>query len=947
MFTKKLRKLKREPKLFFKDMAYKRLYGINFLMSFLYADKFQKNKGHYQYAVVSAVYNVDKYLNYFFRTLTRQTIGFTEHIHLIMVDDGSTDSSARIIKKWQEKFPNNITYIYKENGGQASARNLGLEVVESDYVTFIDPDDFVALDYFKVIDDFIAKNQKQSIKLIICNLIFYKEITGSFSDNHPLRYRFTKGNRIIQKEKLGADFQMSASSAFFDADVISRTALKFDERIKPNFEDAHFVGRFFEMIGESSIAFLKDAKYYYRKREDGTSTLDTKWSKPGFFDDLYRYGYIGLLNFFRERGQLSIPMHIQRTLLYDTAWVIKEIINNPEKLSVLSHEARLNFLKYLYEIYASIDSQTILEFELAGVWFYHKVGFLHCFKQEKPPFQIVYIEEYDSVKEQIKLVYYTDEVDFEQFLIDSKDVIPAYAKTACHDFLDRTFVLARHIWLPIAGNLDTATLTIQVAKKEIQTRISFNGKQLINGIKLSDILAKYKISHIPSEANAEWLIMDRDTQADDNAEHFYRYIKEHYPEQSARFVLRKDAHDWNRLKQEGFNLLAYGSTEHENALRECGKIISSHADQHVTDYFKDGSLKKKQFIFLQHGVTKDDMSKWLNPKKIDCFITSSSSEFESIAGNFNRYKFSNKEVVLTGFPRHDALLKRQKSYEVSNIILVSPTWRNSLMGKQISGNLREKNPEFMNSQYAKAWQSFLCSNGLKDLVEESGYQVVFFPHANTQPYLQEFNLPSHISLASHNEISIQELFCKAKIMITDFSSVAFEMAFLEKSILYYQFDRKEFYSGSHNWQPGYFDYDADGFGPVCFDEKGLLNQLEESVNQNGKVDSIYQGRMAKFFAYRDGLNCERTYQAIKNLDETNIANQNSVELQWEFALTAEKNADWELAEKRWRKLLESNLVSRRSEAQLHLVNILRHQEPSLLDDIQSGLRRFQQSVDNA
>ncbi len=927
-------------------MVSKRINSLIFLIPFLKIDKLQKNTGHYQYAVVSAVYNVEKYLDYFFRTVTRQTIGFTEHIQLVMVDDGSTDSSAQIIKKWQDKFPNNITYIYKENGGQASARNLGLESIESDYVTFIDPDDFVALDYFKVVDGFVAKNQKQLITLISCNLIFYKENTGSFSDTHPLRYRFFKGNRVIKKEKLGADFQMSASTAFFDVDLISRTNLKFDERIKPNFEDAHFTSRFIEMAGECTVAFLKDPRYFYRKREDGSSSLDTSWSNLKYFDDVLKFGCLGLLDFCLNRDNGIIPKYIQRVILYHTAWQIKVIINSPERIDFLTNDQKRNFLDYLDKIYGFIESQTILEFELAGVWFYHKVGLLNCFKQEKPPFQIVYIEEFDSVKEQVKLVYYTDEVDFEQFLIDGKDVIPVYAKTACHDFLDRTIVLARHIWLPIAGNVDSGILTIQVGEREIQTRISFNGKQFTKGIKLSEIIAKYKTTFIPSVPNAEWLIMDRDTQADDNAEHFYRYLKENHPEQSARFVLRKDSHDWNRLKQDGFDLLAFGSKEHESALRKCSKIISSHADQYIVDYFKDGSLKEKQFIFLQHGVIKDDMSRWLNAKKIDCFITTSKSEFESIAGNLNRYKFSKKEVVLTGLPRHDALLEKQKQFKPENMILICPTWRNSLMGKKISGNLREKNLEFMNSQYAKAWQSLLCSKSLKALIEKNGYQVVFFPHANIHPYLQEFNLPSHIVLASHHEISIQELFCKAKIMITDFSSVAFDMGLLEKSILYFQFDRKEFYSGEHTLQPGYFNYDLDGFGPVCFDEKELLTQLEHCLKINGKMDAIYQERMAKFFAYRDGLNSERTYQAIKALDEANIANQHSIELQWEFALAAERKSDWELAERRWRKLLESNIGENRAEARKKLVSILAIQNPFLVDDIDFGIKSYRNKLNS-
>src|SRR3546814_211249 len=155
--------------------------------------------------------------------------------------------------------------------------------------------------------------------------------------------------------------------------------------------------------------------------------------------------------------------------------------------------------------------------------------------------------------------------------------------------------------------------------------------------------------------------MDRDTQADDNAEHFYRYLRGNHPSQPIRFVLRRDSHDWDRLARDGFDLLAFGSAEHERALRVCAKIISSHADRYVVDYFRDGSLASKDFIFLQHGVIMNDLSGWLNSKKIDRFITSARDEYDAIALDGNRYKFTKKEVVLTSLPRHDALLKQQES----------------------------------------------------------------------------------------------------------------------------------------------------------------------------------------------------------------------------------------------------------------------------------------------
>lgn len=65
--------------------------------------------------------------------------------------------------------------------------------------------------------------------------------------------------------------------------------------------------------------------------------------------------------------------------------------------------------------------------------------------------------------------------------------------------------------------------------------------------------------------------MDRDNQADDNAEHLYRYISENHPEQDIYFALKKTSSDWKRLEQDGFNLLEFGSSAFESKLKDCAK----------------------------------------------------------------------------------------------------------------------------------------------------------------------------------------------------------------------------------------------------------------------------------------------------------------------------------------------------------------------------------------
>lgn len=83
----------------------------------------------YKVSVVTAVYNVEDYLEDMVESIIAQTIGF-ENIQLILVDDGSKDESWSICERYMEKYPDNVVAIHKENGGVSSARNEGLEHVQ-------------------------------------------------------------------------------------------------------------------------------------------------------------------------------------------------------------------------------------------------------------------------------------------------------------------------------------------------------------------------------------------------------------------------------------------------------------------------------------------------------------------------------------------------------------------------------------------------------------------------------------------------------------------------------------------------------------------------------------------------------------------------------------------------------------------------------------------------
>ncbi|EAK1595850.1 glycosyltransferase, partial [Campylobacter coli] len=841
--SKKLRKLRTNPKLFFKDAIEKKLLHLNSTYN-KYLPK--KHKGFTQYTIISAVYNVEKYLDDYFKSIINQRLDFKKNIFMILVDDGSTDNSAQIIKKYQKKYPKNIVYLYKENDGQASARNLGLKYIQENnyktpWVTFTDPDDFLDRNYFYEVDKFLATHQDDDICMIGCNIIFYYEKQKIHKDNHPLNFKFKSGVQVKENYNLDSFIQLSAASCFMNIGYLDK--LLFDEKLKPNFEDAKFINEYLLDNINLKSAFLPTVKYFYRKREDGNSTLDNS----NKYSDLYLLvSCRGCLKLLQENKFYDI--FIQNVCLYHFFWQIKTLVNSPEKLSFMSESEKQRYLELLDQNFSYIDKNTIMEFNLAGCWFFHKIGILNCFKNEKPPFQIAYIEDYDPYKEQILLTYYTgDDENIESIFVDGEEVYADYKKIVKYDFLDRVFCYQKRLWAHIPKN---AKDKLENFIDGEQSKISFNGKHY-QSINIKDIRQEFQ-KRLP-KSNI-WLFADRDYEADDNAEHLYRYIMQNHPEQKIVFALRKESLDWERLEKEGFNLVEFGSLEFERIIKKASKVISSHSDEYLIRYI----TPRQQFIFLQHGVIKDDLSKWLNSKKIDLFITSTKAEYDSIANDYNHYKFGKKEVVLTGLARHDALLKNNQCN--ARQIIIMPTWRANIVGVALGSSKRGLQSDFTQSEYFQKWNLLLNSNILQKLCEKYDYTIVFNPHPNIIPYLKDFNIPSYVKIANHNE-SLQELFCNSSLMITDYSSVAFEMAYLNKPVIYYQFDHEEFFN-SHTYQKGYFDYKKDGFGPVVEDEESLLKELENLLQNDCNPFGIYKDNIDSTFAFKDGKCCERIYNIL-------------------------------------------------------------------------------------
>ena len=365
-----------------------------------------------------------------------------------------------------------------------------------------------------------------------------------------------------------------------------------------------------------------------------------------------------------------------------------------------------------------------------------------------------------------------------------------------------------------------------------------------------------------------WILMDRIGRADDNAEHLYRYLLRERPDINAWFLLDRESRDWERLKGEGFKLVAYGSDESVLLFLNAVYKISSHANANIEfpvskRRFGPG---KARFVFLQHGVIKDDMSLWLNGKDIALMVTASVAEHDSIAGDGNGYNLTPHEVKPTGFARHDALLRAARLSPVAErrTFLIAPTWRQYL-GKELAAadTDAERVRIFETSEYGTAWLALLRSVELRNFCLEKGHRIIFLPHPELEVMVPLLDLPDHVHPMAYSDISVQEKLVESHTMVTDHSSIAFDGAYAGSRIVYLQPDSDEIFGGGHVYRKGYFDYGRDGLGPVAGDggeAVALLTQVSP-----GETDRTFQDRIRATFHVWDSGSCARITSAIESL----------------------------------------------------------------------------------
>ena len=359
-----------------------------------------------------------------------------------------------------------------------------------------------------------------------------------------------------------------------------------------------------------------------------------------------------------------------------------------------------------------------------------------------------------------------------------------------------------------------------------------------------------------------WLICEDKNEARDNGYCFFKYLNEEHSEISSYYAINYKCKDYNKVHKIG-KTVKYGSIKHWVLYFCCKYNISSQKagkpDSAICYVLEVYGIIKSKSIFLQHGITINK-AKWLfyNNTKMRLFICGAKPEYEYVKEYFG---YPDENVKYLGFSRFDDYFDINVNKKQ---ILLIPSWREWIASKNEFSNIYEDTKTFTNTEYFKKYQELINNKDLIDFLEQEDLTIYFYPHRNMQKYIKNFKTTTdRIKIVDNKDSEIRQLLMESAVMITDYSSVALDFAYMKKPVIYYQFDEKRFREAQY--EKGYFDYKESGLGKVYNTCNDVVKELKKIYSNDLKLSKKFNDAHKEYFELWDNKNNERIFNEIKNI----------------------------------------------------------------------------------
>lgn len=308
-------------------------------------------------SVIVPVYNVAPYLKKCLDSLVNQTI---DDIEIIVVNDGSTDGSQKIIDEYQNKYPKLIKSFIKKNGGLSDARNFGIDKAKGMYIGFVDSDDYVQLDMF---DKMYKKAISENFDIVVCDINYengnnIKRISSLVQDDL---------NTIADIQKQMINIYPVAWNKIYKKNLFDY-GIRFKKGVL--YEDVEFLYRLFPYI--NSIGVVKEPLINYVQRNGAISKTFNRnlyhyidnwngivdfYKSNGFYDkyfDELEYCYVRYLLATFVKGATHFPKNEYKIAVKEALKNIKYHFPNYKKNKYLNHSLKGLYLKFFNNFTANI-----------------------------------------------------------------------------------------------------------------------------------------------------------------------------------------------------------------------------------------------------------------------------------------------------------------------------------------------------------------------------------------------------------------------------------------------------------------------------------------------------------------------------------------------------------------------------------------------------------------
>jgi len=214
-------------------------------------------------SIIVPVYNVENYLEKCLNSLINQTC---QNIEILVVNDGSTDDSGKIINDFSIQFPEKIKAFHKNNGGLSDARNYGIDHASGDYIGFVDSDDYVSPTMF---EEMINLAEKHSAEMVICNI-------QKVDEKGNVTQKLTQIPNMPEKIDLETHFSVFSDISYFACNKLFKKDLFDTKRFKKgiSFEDIQLIPQL--LLECKTIAHTQVFHYQYLERQNSISKTHTE-----------------------------------------------------------------------------------------------------------------------------------------------------------------------------------------------------------------------------------------------------------------------------------------------------------------------------------------------------------------------------------------------------------------------------------------------------------------------------------------------------------------------------------------------------------------------------------------------------------------------------------------------------------------------------------------------